>query len=483
MLRPLILIFVLSLTTICALGQDLGSSNKLFGAGKKKAAPPTKVKKTPTKPKAAPPRSRTPTATKPQPATKKKPVTAKAATPKVTRQEKASDTAARKKPASTEFTSTRFSGSAATEAKASVTGSKVEISPAQPKLPPGMTAAQADDLFEDLIEQGNLFRDDRNYAAAEAAYSRARTLKPRDSRAVYGLGNLYSDQLKWQEAEKSYRDALQLEPNNAVAHIALSYILTQPVTAPNLSERYAEAERLSRRAIQLAPLNALAFDQLGAALELRGFISTETENAYRRAISLDSGFAPPYAHLGRLLRRRGMFRESVTAYQNAIERATDVGSKVLVAEVLQSEQRFADSEPLLRSAIASDPRNPTALLLLGRALTTLGNYPEAEAVLRTGLAVSGNGFRANSLLATLYNRQGRPELAENALLQASRSVSEYDRRLLAQQFEIVGDAYMKAGNGRNAERAYQQAISHDAETENLADKLANARQGRFSRRN
>lgn len=479
--RALILISLIAAASICALGQDLGSSNKLFG-GKKKAPSKTASKKT-SKPKAKPPTR----ASKPSVAAKKKAPPVRSPSKTTAKETREAAKAESKLPPATEYRSTRFSGEPANSAKSSAgagnTPARVEITAAQPKLPPGMTAAQADDLFEDLIDQGNLARDDRNYSAAESAYNRARTIKPRDSRAIYGLGNLFSDQLRGQEAEAAYRNALELEPNNAIVHIALSYILTQPVSAPNLSDRYVEAERLARRAIQLAPNNALAFDQLGAALELRGFISAETENAYRRAIQLDPGFAPPYAHLGRLLRRRGMARESAAAYHSAIERSTDVGSIVLVAEVLQSEQRFADSEILLRNAIAEDPRNPSALLLLGRALTTLGKYQEAETVLRRGLSISGNGFRANSLLATLYNRQAKPELAENALLQASRFVSDYDRRLLAQQFEAVGDAYMQAGKGRNAERAYQQAISYDSETTSLSGKIARARQGRFGRGN
>ena len=246
-----------------------------------------------------------------------------------------------------------------------------------------------------------------------------------------------------------------MTPNDAVANIALSYVLVQPVTAPNLADRYEEAERLARRAIELAPANALAFDQLGVSLELRGFIGAEAEDAYRKAIILDPSFAPPHAHLGRLLRRRGKSKESAAAYRLAIERSRDIGTKILVAEVLQSEQRFADSETLLRAALADDPKNPTALLLLGRALITTSNYGEAEEVFKKALSIGANGFIANSQLAEVHLRQAKPELAENALLRASRFVSDLDRRSLSHSFEVVGDAYMKAGNNRNAERRLQ----------------------------
>ena len=144
---------------------------------------------------------------------------------------------------------------------------------------------------------------------------------------------------------------------------------------------------------------------------------------------------------------------------------------------MQSEQRFADSEPLLQKAIAEDPRNPTALFLLGRALTTMGNYADAERMLRRSLDVSPNGFVANLQLSSLFARQGKYELAENALLQAMRFVSQSEKKGLAQQFEAVGDGYMRNGKSSNAARAYRQAMALDAEKESLAPKLARAQHG------
>jgi tetratricopeptide (TPR) repeat protein len=435
------------------IGQDLGSSNKLFGAAKTK----TSAARPPVKKPAAKPKTTVAKAKKPPRNTAQPPKTTR------TNAQKNQSTAARSK--FTEFKS--------------VQPTKVEINVGQRKItkPAAATNSNSDDLFEELIDDGNSNRDDRNYSAAEAAYKRARTIKPRDSRAVYGLGNLYSDQQRWEEAENSYRAAVQLEPSNAIAHIALSYVLTQPIAAPNLSQRYEEAEQVARRAIDLAPSNALAFDQLGVALEMRGLIGAETENAYRKAIQLRSSFAPAYAHLGRLLRRRGLTRESEAAYKSAVGRSTDIATTILVADVMQSEQRFAESEALLRSSLAGDPKNPSALLLLGRALTAQAKYAEAEKVLRSSLNVSPNAFTANSLLATVYVRQGSFDLAENALLQAVRFVSPLEKRSLSQQFESLGDGYLKAGNASGAERSYRQAIGLDNENQSLVGKLAKAQRG------
>ncbi len=234
---------------------------------------------------------------------------------------------------------------------------------------------------------------------------------------------------------------------------------------------------MARRAIQLAPSNSLAYDQLGVALELRGLIGPETEGAYRNAIRLDPSFAPAHAHLARLLRRKGLNDESEGEYKSAIKLSDDVATKVLVADVMQSEQRYKESEKLLRNALNDDPKNPAALLLLAWALTAQREFDEAEDVLKDSLIVSTNDFAANSLLGTLYIRQNKIELAENALLQAARFVTGYDKRHLSQQFETVGDMYMKSAKREAAERAYRQALDLDADRESLAAKLSRARFG------
>lgn len=445
--------------------QDLGSSNVLFGGKKKETSTTTKKKpstKSATKSKpATAKRSSPPAAKKSTPSSAKKTTTpTKKVEAKPTEKTAAKGTANEKKVAAAEKTE---------PSKAETP--RFEIRPTKTEPTAVTKNAATEEKFEDLIDQGNAARDDRDYSAAETAYKRARAIKPKDYRAAYGLGNLYSDQQRWEEAENAYRTALQLSPSSGFAHIALSYVLTQPIAAPNLSDRYEEAEKLARRAIELSPRSALGFDQLGVSMELRGLIGQQTETAYRKALQIDDSFAPAYAHLGRLLRRRGAVKDSAEAYSKAIERTTDVGTMVIVAEVMQSEQRYKESESLLRKAVNADPQNPAALIMLGRALMALGRSDEAETVLRRSITASQNSFTSNSLLATLYTRQKSYEMAENSLMQALRSVPSYENRLLAQQFVAVGDGYTKAGKRELATRVYRQAAKLDPDNGSLAGKL------------
>ncbi len=432
-------------------GQDLGSSNGLF------RAPNPTISKTRNTPIAKKPVSKSRTAPSKLSAGKK-------VVSKTTANPPASPSTAQNHPKPS--TTGRV-----IQPNSSITVSKPPdiIIQAGDPLPAGNAAA-----YEQAIDDGNNARDERNYVTAENAYSRARSLKPDDARAFYGLGNIFSDQQRWEEAEKAYREAIKLDPNSPEAHVAISFVLTQPVTDPNLSDRYVEAEKMSRKAIQLDGSNAFAYDQLGAALELRGLIGAETEAAYRKAIQLDSKFAVAYAHLGRLLRRNGLVNESSAAYRDAIRLASDGPTMILVADVMQSQQHYLESEQLLFSALRDDPKNPTALFLLGRALTIRGSYDEAEKVLRKSVEVSPNSFVSYTLLSSLYARRNRLEDAESVLIRALTVVAPSERRRLSYEFQFVGDAFMKLGRNKDAVRLYQRAMSLDGDKALLANKLNKA---------
>lgn len=335
----------------------------------------------------------------------------------------------------------------------------------------------SEELFEEALEQGNKARDERNYAVAEESYRRAAQLKPRDSRAIYGLGNIFIDQQLWDEAEKAYRQALALNANNAETLIALSFVLIQPNRGGSLAARFEEAETIVRKAIELENDNPLALDQLGVVLELRGIIDVETEKAYRRAIELDPGYAVPYAHLSRLLRKKGAKEEAAVYYERALKLANDVPSLILIAEILQSEQRFDESEKLLRRALTADPANPSALYLLGHALVVQRKFDEAEKFLLKSLEISPRTFYTHSTLALLYFRTERFAESEKFYLQSISFASESQRKQIAGAFGLmgIGDALLKTGQAKDALRVYLKARELDVANAQLEAKIEAAK--------
>lgn len=441
--------------TLTAFGQDLGSSSGLFSNPKTKKAPAK------TSPKKATPKPRVSTVRR---------TVAKARTARTIKKPKTNPTGE---------TIAETTEQTSTETPVSI----VKIEPSKAPIKPSSdivinvgdkTNGDFNEIYENSISEGNSARDARNYLKAETAYLRAQSLQGKDSRAVYGLGNLYSDQQRWEEAERAYRTAMSIEPNAPESYIALSFVLTQPIIGANLADRYTEAEKLARKAIELDPKNAFAYDQLGVALELGGQIRQETQNNYRKAIELEPSFALAYAHLGRLLTKTGSTKESGEAYSQSIKLAADVPTMILVADVMQSQQKFSESEQLLRRALKEDEKNPTALYLLGRALTIREEYDEAEKVLKKSAEVSPSSFVSYTLLGSLAMRRGRLGDAEKYLAKAVNIVSPNEKKRLAQEFEAVGDGYLANGKNKDAARTYRQAIELDKEKTALTGKLAKA---------
>ena len=331
--------------------------------------------------------------------------------------------------------------------------------------------------FEDSLGDANDARDARKYAEAEKAYRNATQLKPKDWRGWYGLGNVYTDQQRWDDAEKAYNQAAIFAPQNADVFIALSYVQIQPRANGASAKRLADAEVSARRAIQLQSTSAVAYDHLGAALEARGSASAETEQAYRRAIELDSQFAVAHVHLARLLRKQGRASEAEPLYARAIQLAKDAPTLVLIADALQSEQRWDDSEPVLRRALETDARNPAALFLYGRMLVVRKRYDEAEQKLKQTIEISPRSFQPYYVLGSAYLRMDRYDDAEKTFNRGAEVANAGERKQLsgAFGFEGVGDAYLKMKRTVDALRAYQRAQQLDPANSALQAKIAAAR--------
>lgn len=331
--------------------------------------------------------------------------------------------------------------------------------------------------IEDLLEKGNEARDARRFTDAEAAYKEILRLKARDARAAYGLGNIYFDQQRWDDAEGAYRNSVAWAPFEPDAHIALSVLLVKPRAGGDNAKRFADAESLARRSVQLDPKNAVAWDRLGVALQTRGVVNSETEHSYRKAIELDPQFAVAYAHLARVLNKVGKASESPALYEKAIALAKDPATLNLIAESLQAEQLWPQSEPVLKRALELDSRNPTSLLLMGRMLVVYKRYQEAEPFLKSATEVSSRAFQPFNLLGRAYLGMDRFSDAEATYERASALAGAGERKDLAGVFgfEGVGDGYLKARQKENAVRAYQRALELDPANSGAAQKLARAK--------
>jgi len=331
--------------------------------------------------------------------------------------------------------------------------------------------------LEELLDKGNEARDARKFTDAETSYREVLKLKPRDARAAYGLGNIYSDQQRWDDAEAAYRNSVAWAPTNGDAYVALSVVLVQPSAGGDNAKRLADAETFARRSVQIDPKNAVGWDRLGVALQARGILNSETEHSYRRAIELDPQFAVAYAHLARMLNRSGKPADAAPLYEKAIELAKDPATLNLIADSLQGEQLWPQSEPVLKRALELDSNNLTSLLLMARMLIVYRRFQEAEPYLKSATEVASRAFQPFNLLGRAYLGMDRFDDAEATYERASTFAALSEKKQLAGVFgfEGVGDGYLKSNQKEKAVRAYQRALELDPNNNGAAQKLAKAR--------
>ncbi len=149
----------------------------------------------------------------------------------------------------------------------------------------------------------------------------------------------------------------------------------------------------------------------------------------------------------------------------------------MIAESLQAEQLWPDSEPVLKKALALDAKNSRSLILMGRYLIVYRRFDEAEPYLKTATEVSSQAFEPFNLLGRVYLALGRLSDAEVAYERAGALANPAEKKQVAGNygFEGVGDSYMKMKQPDNAARAYQKALDLDPGNAGLTQKLSKAR--------
>jgi len=270
----------------------------------------------------------------------------------------------------------------------------------------------------------------------------------------------------------------------AVAGIAATFATATAIR----SRTYATAESVWRDAVARTPSNPRAYVNLGNAIAHSDpSRRSEAEVLYRRAVALDSSYAPALYNLGELALIDGqvgdallLLRRAATLSPNdahvldrnarALMRSGDVERAIPLleraanrapanAEILadlgtaySSAGRLDEAARQLALAVDLDPSQTATVRSLGAVLVDLGRAREAIPFLQQVVAREPDGRFGQALLSLAYAEAGRDEDAVNAAVRATNQSSDASVLLLA------GQAMLRVNRVSAAEEFLKQAV-------------------------
>jgi cytochrome c-type biogenesis protein CcmH/NrfG len=169
--------------------------------------------------------------------------------------------------------------------------------------------------------------------------------------------------------------------------------------------KYKEAADAFKRALQLDPGLVLARINLGIALyNLPDLAGAQREE--QGVIAVAPAAPQPYYILGLIARMQNRPEDAIAQFQRVLKiDPNDVGTNVNLGQLYAQQRKYPEAIEALRTALAAEPYNATALYNLGTALIRVGKRDEGQAIIQRfqELRKSGSG----STIGQNYLEQGR----------------------------------------------------------------------------
>ena len=159
-----------------------------------------------------------------------------------------------------------------------------------------------------------------------------------------------------------------------------------------------QAIQTAQDRLRQRPDDVTAHHQLGDALATLGDLPA-AEAALRRAVEIQSDYAPAWARLGNVLRQLGDAGGAIDAFEGAARITPDVAVLSNLGEAQSFALRLDESAATLARAVALDPNHPVPHLNLGVTRRLQGRVEEAIAAFEAAIRLKGDFPQARYNLA------------------------------------------------------------------------------------
>jgi protein O-mannosyl-transferase len=234
-------------------------------------------------------------------------------------------------------------------------------------------------------------------------------IKPELALANVNLGRAMSRQGRLDEAGKLLAKAIEIEPDNAAAYIQRGLIKVK-------QNRFDEAQEDFTKALDLKPGYPDALNNMATMLMIKGNLDEAIE-LYQKAVASPSNPADANSNinlaemrynLGSALQRKGIFKEAVQEWQEALKIKPDyIEVYFSLAECLASQGNLDDAIAIYHKVLEIKPGTAEAHNNLGNVYRNMGRIDEAIEQYEIALSIKPDLVKAHYSLANILGEKGQ----------------------------------------------------------------------------
>ena len=296
-------------------------------------------------------------------------------------------------------------------------------------------------------------------AAAQSSDGSQTAAKKEPSVKAYLLvGDVYYSSGEYDAALIAFRRALEKEPNNVYALYGLGR------TQLRLLQFSAAIENL-KKAIALDSNFAPAYVALAEAYTDRFIYAQDKKSAapyldqalmvLDDAQRVDPNYYPTYNQRGLVYQYKGDLKKAEAAFKKALElEPNDPTVRYNLAQVYLSEGKLDEALEMLKQGVTLDPSSAQLQLLYGKVLAVKGDLANAEQALAKGTKLDPLNAGAWLNLGQVYFLEGKYDEAVKAL----QSSLELDPLSYPETYFYLGRTLLEQGKHEEARSNFSKAV-------------------------
>jgi tetratricopeptide (TPR) repeat protein len=310
-----------------------------------------------------------------------------------------------------------------------------------------------------------------NVEGAESDYRQCLELNSKNAYALLGLARIAIDRDEWDQAESMVRGALEANPKFAPAHRLLGAVhehhgrieeRDRELDIAGIHGRYVPFPDPWLDSLEAQCLRTDMLLRKGFSLEFAGEME-QAQRIYNSILKNDPENFEATAHLAGVMFLLGDLENAAALYQRALTLTTEDLSRYAQIHTSLGRIYYAGDPVLARgnleSAVAIDPENEQAHLVLGAVLIELGEFEKSIEHSKTALTLNRMSdlaeFNWGLALLKIGNHGEAIAHLENATLLNPELTSGYYQ---------LGQCYIQSGDRETGERYIRRALEIAQET-------------------